>query len=149
MPQRWGVYPICDPQDFLKNRALSLLYPYGALTSSKKLEKSLERSLRYLKTGHGLTTDRWTNRQGRLLRTPSDKPGVQNMCRKVEFPCISYTKHHISSIRHPSTQNTLWESWPSLRSFCLWRCRLNWHWYERFKLFLCSQLGGHWFFIEH
>ena len=39
------------PQDFfLKNRALSLVYPYGALTSCKKLEKANGRSLRYLKT---------------------------------------------------------------------------------------------------
>ena len=29
---------------------LSLLYPYGSLTSCKKLEKTNERSLRYLKT---------------------------------------------------------------------------------------------------
>ena len=51
MPQKWGFSPICDPpRFFFKNRALSLLYPYGALTSCKKLEKSLERSLRYLKT---------------------------------------------------------------------------------------------------
>ena len=42
---------------FFKNRALSLLYPYGALTSCKKLEKSLEQSLRYLKTDYGQTTD--------------------------------------------------------------------------------------------
>ena len=51
MPQKWGFSPICDPaRFFFKNRALSLLYPYGALTSCKKLKKSLERSLRYLKT---------------------------------------------------------------------------------------------------
>ena len=51
MPQKWVFSSICDPpRFFFKNRALSLLYPYGALTSCKKLEKSLERSLRYLKT---------------------------------------------------------------------------------------------------
>ena len=77
MPQKWGFSPICDPpRFFFKNRALSLLYPYGALTSCKKLEKSLERSLRYLKTDYGRTDGR-TNGQGRLLRTPSGKPGVQ------------------------------------------------------------------------
>ena len=44
-------FPTGTPQDvFFKNRALSLLYPYGALASCKKLEKSLERSLRYLET---------------------------------------------------------------------------------------------------
>ena len=85
---KMGVYPICDPpRFFFKNRALSLLYPYGALTSCKKLEKTNERSLRYLKTdtrtdtrtdGH---TDGRTHGQGRLLRTPSDKPGVQHIKR--------------------------------------------------------------------
>ena len=51
MPPKWKFSPICDPSKFFfTNRALSLLYPYGALTSCKKLEKSLERSLRYLKT---------------------------------------------------------------------------------------------------
>ena len=75
MSQKWGFSPICDPpRIFFKNRALSLLYPYGALTSCKKLEKSLERSLRYLKTDHGQTN----HGQGQLLRTPSGKPGVQN-----------------------------------------------------------------------
>ena len=33
-----------------KNGALPLLYPYGGLTSCKKLEKNKEQSLRYLKT---------------------------------------------------------------------------------------------------
>ena len=51
MPQKWGFSPICDPpRFFFKNRALSLLYPHGALTSCKKLEKNNERTLRYLKT---------------------------------------------------------------------------------------------------
>ena len=59
MTQKCEFSPICDPpRFFFKNRALSLLYPYGALTSYKKLEKSLERSMRYLETdgltdGHG------------------------------------------------------------------------------------------------
>ena len=53
-----GGYPICaHPRFFFKNWALSLLYPYGALTSFKKLEKTNERSLRYSKT------DRQTDRQ--------------------------------------------------------------------------------------
>ena len=51
MPPKWGFSPICDPpRFFFKNRALSLLYPYGALTSSKKLEKHNECYLRYSKT---------------------------------------------------------------------------------------------------
>ena len=40
-----------DPLRFLfKNGALLLFYPYGALTSCKKSEKTNGRSLRYLKT---------------------------------------------------------------------------------------------------
>ena len=54
------------------------MYPYGALTSCKKLEKTNERSLRYLKTDgptdHG---------QGRLLRTPLGKPRVQETCDRI------------------------------------------------------------------
>ena len=51
MPPKWGFSPICDAIGFFfKNRALSILYPYSALTSCKKLEKTIERSLRYLKT---------------------------------------------------------------------------------------------------
>ena len=50
-PRKWGFSPICDPSRFSpKNRALSLLYPYGALTSCKKLEKTNEQSLKYQKT---------------------------------------------------------------------------------------------------
>ena len=79
MHQKWGFSPICDPpRFFFKNRALSLLYPYGALTSCKKVEKNNERYLRYLKTDHGQTNGPRTNGQGRLLRTPSGKPRVQN-----------------------------------------------------------------------
>ena len=81
MPPKWGFSPIRDPQRFFfKNRALSLLYPYGALTSSKKLEKTLERSPRYLKTDG--RTNGLTDGQGRLLWTQSGKPGVQYLSRK-------------------------------------------------------------------
>ena len=53
-PKR-GVFPHCDPRVFFfKNWALSLLNPYGALTSCKKLEKTNEQFPRYLKTD-GLT----------------------------------------------------------------------------------------------
>ena len=41
IPQN-GVSPICDPQIFFKNWALPLLYPYGILTSCKKLEKLMK-----------------------------------------------------------------------------------------------------------
>ena len=40
MSPKWEFSPFVTPQDFFfKNRTLSLLYPYGALTSCKKLEK--------------------------------------------------------------------------------------------------------------
>ena len=58
IPPKCGFSPICDPpRFFFTNQALSLLYPYGALTSYKNLEKTNERSLRYLKTD-GRTTDK-------------------------------------------------------------------------------------------
>ena len=60
---KMGFSPICDHQRFFfKNQALSLLYPYGALTSCKKLEKTNEPSLRYLKTDHRQTTDQRTDK---------------------------------------------------------------------------------------
>ena len=55
-----------------KNSPLSLLYPYGTLTSCKKLGKTNEQPLRYLKT------DGQTEGQGLLLRTPSGKLRVQD-----------------------------------------------------------------------
>ena len=45
-PKMGGFPHLRPPKIFFKIRALSLLYPYGALTSCKKLEKSFERSLR-------------------------------------------------------------------------------------------------------
>ena len=72
------VFPICDPpRFFFKNRALSLLYPYGALTSCKKLEKTNERSLRYLKTD-GRTTDHGRTDKGDYYGPPRVYPGSKN-----------------------------------------------------------------------
>ena len=65
--------PFVTPNFFFKNRALSLLYPYGTLTSCKKLGKTNERSLRYLKTDtrtHGRMdghTDGWTDTRTRAI----------------------------------------------------------------------------------
>ena len=42
-----GVSPICDPQRFFLSRAMSLLYPNGALTLCKKSEKNEELSPKY------------------------------------------------------------------------------------------------------
>ena len=58
-PKKVFFFPFVIPQDFfLKNQALSFLYPYGALTSCKKLEKTNEQSLRYLKTDTRTHTDK-------------------------------------------------------------------------------------------
>ena len=59
-PQKYpknGRYPpFVTPKIFLENLALSLLYPYGALSSCKKSEKTNERSLGYSKTDSGVIT---------------------------------------------------------------------------------------------
>ena len=57
-PQNGRFTPIVTQKIFFNNRALSLLYPYGALASCKKLEKTNERSLRYLKTDTDTRTDK-------------------------------------------------------------------------------------------
>ena len=90
MPQKWGFSPICDPpRFFFKNRALSLLYPYGALTSCKKLEKTNERSLRYLKTD-GRTNGRTD--MGDYIGPPWVNPGSK----------ICFKKRHIIFVEHPT-----------------------------------------------
>ena len=67
-PQNEFFSPFLTPNIVFKNRALSLLYPYDAQTSCKRLEKTDGRSLRYLKT------DRLTNRQ---TEGPTDEKGVK------------------------------------------------------------------------
>ena len=58
MNQKWGFSPVCDPQRFFfKNQALSLLYPYGALTSCKTLEKTNGQSLKIFKDKPQRTKD--------------------------------------------------------------------------------------------
>ena len=59
-----GIFPLFETLTFFfKNRALSLLHPYGILTSCKKLGKTNEQYLRYLKkdgprTDHRPRTDK-------------------------------------------------------------------------------------------
>ena len=48
-PKNGGFPPFVTSQDFFKNRALSLLYPYGDLMQ-KILKKPMNGLLRYLKT---------------------------------------------------------------------------------------------------
>ena len=72
-----GLFPpFVTPKVFFSKIRLSLLYPYGALTSCKKLEKTNELSLRYLKADG--RTNGPMGGQGQLLWTHSGKPGVQN-----------------------------------------------------------------------
>ena len=57
-----GVFSHFSPEDFFfKNQALSLLCPCDSLTLCKKLEKTKEPSLRYLKTDHGPHTNGQTD----------------------------------------------------------------------------------------
>ena len=58
--QKWRFSPKLIKIFFLINPALSLLYPYGTLTSCKKLGKTNEQSPRYLKTDG--QTDQRTDR---------------------------------------------------------------------------------------
>ena len=54
MSPNGGFPPFTTPSRFFfKNPALSLLYPYGALTSCKILEKTNEQSLTYDGRTHG------------------------------------------------------------------------------------------------
>ena len=61
-----GFSPVCDPQYFFQKSGSVTFVPLWCPNSCKKLEKTNERSLRYLKTDHGrntdgpLTTDGWT-----------------------------------------------------------------------------------------
>ena len=55
---------------YIKSPVLSLFYIHGILHSCRLLEKALQRFMR--------KTNGRTDQDGRLLRTPSDKPGFQN-----------------------------------------------------------------------
>ena len=89
-PQNGGFPPFVTPKIFSKNRALSLLYPYGALTSCKKLEKTNERSLRYLKTNR--PTDKPTDETSDG-RTNYRKTGLEKVKTDILQPQnIKYIK---------------------------------------------------------
>ena len=74
--------PFVTPKIFFKNQALSLLYPYGALTLCKKLEKTNELFLRYLKTDGPQATDK-----ADYYGPPRVDPGS-----KMHKSCIIYAK---------------------------------------------------------
>ena len=67
-----------EPGFFFKNTAQSLFINYQCLTSCKESEKSLERSRKSDYKPTKPTRNSMTNGQGRLLKTPSGKLGVQN-----------------------------------------------------------------------
>ena len=60
------------PQDFFQKLSSVTFVPLWYPNFMQKIKKTNEQYLRYLKT------DRWTHGQGRLLRTPTGKPEVQN-----------------------------------------------------------------------
>ena len=68
----------------IKILALSLFLLNWPLTSCEVSEKTNARSLRYLQTDRRI--DRQTDGQGRLLWTPTGKPGVQNHTILWPFP---------------------------------------------------------------
>ena len=82
MPPKWGFSPICDPpRYFFKNRALSLLGPYSALTSCKKAKKSLEPFSSY---GGNHLTNQPTNQRDWFYRTIRLSAKVQNSKKKIK-----------------------------------------------------------------
>ena len=74
----------CVNKNFFNSSLLTISPP----TSCKVSEKTNERSTRYLQT-HGRTNTQ-TDGQGRLLRTPSAKPGVQKWQIFEIYPQISH-----------------------------------------------------------
>ena len=86
-------FPHLWPPRFLfKNRALSLSYPYGALTSCKKLEKTNERSLRYSKTvkrARVITSDQSGSERcvDGLWNVSWDRAYILEDVRKLTFEC--------------------------------------------------------------
>ena len=72
---KMGFSPnLWPPRFFFKNRALSLLYHHGALTSCKKLEKTNEQSLRYSKMEGAQTKNGLTMTTNRLTQAITKAP---------------------------------------------------------------------------
>ena len=90
------------PRFFFKNRALSLLYPYGT-TSCKKLEKNNERSQRYLKTDQQTDGPQTKDGQTRVItkdplgRTQGPKLVLFSKQHKVECSMDSSVNHGLAS----------------------------------------------------
>ena len=115
IPSKWEFSPICDPLRFFFR--VSLLYPFGDVTSCKKLEKKQWVVSKIFKDR---LTDWLTDRQGRLLWTPSCNHGPK------------WTSYALSLIRYSQDDDI--KTNPYLNPFH--RCKKN-------SKCLAGHLGGH------
>ena len=79
-----GVFPHLRPPRFFFQKSGSVTFvPLWCPNFMQKIRKNQWAVSEIFKDGRtdGPRTDQRTNGQGRLLRTPSGKPGVQNMCQ--------------------------------------------------------------------
>ena len=106
-----GVFPICDPpRIFFTNRALSLLYPYGTLTSYKKLQKTNVRSLRYLKADQ--RTDGQTDK-GDYYGPPPLTQGPKYHCARInstfsDLPYVYLCTYMTTMHQKHTLENSFW-----------------------------------------
>ena len=77
-PQNGVFPPSVTPKIFFQKSGSVTFVPLWCPNFMQKTRKTNEQSLRYLKTDTRTHTHTDTHGQGRLLRTPSGKPGVQN-----------------------------------------------------------------------
>ena len=131
MAKQWVFPPFATTTIFFKNRALSLLYPYGALTSCKKLEKFLERSLRYSKTD-GRMDNRRTD-MGDYIGPPRVNPGSK-IC------ILNKNKYTMNPGRSSLVKTNIGNAWNSLvrtkflnysSNLCIWTLQI---WLHTFSL---------------
>ena len=80
---KMGIFPL-----FCKNRALSLLYPYSALTSCKKLEKTNEQSNEQIFKDGPMDRPR-TDGQGWFTREPLQRTWGPKCLRRNHFLILS------------------------------------------------------------
>ena len=80
--------PICDPQYFFQKSGSVTLYPYGAVSSCKKLEKTDELALRYLKADYRLTNGPRTRA---ITKDPLGEHSVQKWSLEIYFTDLHHT----------------------------------------------------------
>ena len=81
---KWFFPQFVTPKFFFQKSGSVTFVPLWCPKFMQKIRKTNERSLRYLKT------HQQTNGQGRLLRTPSREPWVQNMKLDTYLMMISH-----------------------------------------------------------